>query len=76
MRQNVMTKDRKMKLTLVLNSEDGVRRAGCRASGIYRGHHIERTASVPYEEFPGMQRELEMLVTGRYNAECRKIDRV
>ncbi len=63
-----------MRLTFVMNSEDGVKRAGCRASGIYRGHHIERTASVPYENFPEMQRELEIVATGRYNAECRIID--
>lgn len=72
--RKIMEKDKKMKLTFVLNTEGGVKRAGCRASGVYKGYHIERTATCPYENFPDMQGQLEMVAKGRYNAECRTID--
>ncbi|ROT19624.1 hypothetical protein EEL53_10295 [Muribaculaceae bacterium Isolate-114 (HZI)] len=68
-------KNRKMRLYFVLDSQNGIKRVGCRASGCHKGHFIERTAWCDYKDYPDMINELEILATGRYNAEVREIDR-
>lgn len=69
-----LVKNRKMKLAFVLNSEDGVKRVGCRAYGCHKGHPIERTAWCNFDDFTEMSHYLELLATGRYNREIREID--
>lgn len=67
--------NRKMKLTLAQDTNGGAKFIGCRASGIHKGYHIERTAWQPVANFADDSfRMLETLATGRYNAEVRAID--
>lgn len=67
--------NRKMKLTMVRNTYDGVEQIGCRASGIYKGYHIERTAWVPFSGANLVaDGGLRRLATGQYEREKRKID--
>lgn len=67
---------RKMKLTTVRNTTDGREMIGCRATGIYRGFYIEKTAWQPIDAFMGNQclDWLEKLATGKYNAEVNMIE--
>lgn len=67
--------NRKMKLTMVRNTTNGSDQIGCRATGIYKGHYIERTAWQPVELFGSDSfRELELLASGHYKKETREID--
>lgn len=67
---------RKMKLTVVRDTVNGVPRIGCRATGIYKGNPIEYTAAMPVKnlDLPDAMSNLERLATGLYNRECRIID--
>lgn len=66
---------RKMKLTMVRDTVDGIDRIGCRATGIHKGHHIERTAWQPVKNFTDKSFDwLETLAKGRYDEETRIID--
>lgn len=66
---------RKMKLTMVRDTVDGIDRIGCRATGIHKGHHIERTAWQPVKNFTDKSFDwLETLAKGRYAEETRIID--
>ena len=67
---------RKMKLTMVRDTVDGVDRIGCRAAGIYKGHHIERTAWQPVKDFAKESFGwLEAIASGRYREEVEAITR-
>ena len=64
------------RLTAVRDTRGGEEYIGCRATGTYRGHRIEKTAWVPVANahmviFSG---ELERLARGRYEQEKRMID--
>jgi hypothetical protein len=65
-----------MTLTMVRDTVDGVDHIGCRASGIHKGHHIERTAWQPIRDFVSKSFDwLETLAVGNYNKEVEAIDR-
>lgn len=66
----------KMKLTIVRNTNQGNESIGCRATGIHKGFHIERTAWQTVSEFSGNQsfEWLEKLAASQYNSEVRAID--
>lgn len=67
--------NRKMALSMVRDTVDGVDRIGCRASGIHKGHHIERTAWQPIRDFVSQSFDwLETLAVGNYKKEVEAID--
>lgn len=69
--------NRKMKLTPVLDTVNGEPIIGCRASGVYKGFHIERVAKVPVKNLEVLPPDrLERLAVSRYEHECRIIDGV
>lgn len=70
-------KNRKMRLTMVRNTRDGIQKIGCRATGMYRGYYIERTAWCPIDQL-NMDDTLGLLeryATGQYQEEIRQIDK-
>lgn len=70
-------KNRKMKLIMVLNTFDGVKHIGCRATGMHKGYHIEKTAWAPYESAPlVMDDTLRMIAEGKYRHEVSEIDKI
>lgn len=69
--------NRKMTLSMVRDTVDGVDHIGCRASGIHKGHHIERTAWQPIRDFVSQSFDwLETLAVGNYNKEVEAINRI
>lgn len=67
--------NRKMKLTMVRNTCNGVELICCRASGVYKGYYIERTSTQEINlATPDTLQVLEQLARGNYEHECRIID--
>ncbi len=67
--------NRKMKITWMRNTYEGVEHVICRASGMHNGHYIERTAKQPaYLSGPDSETILEQLVRGDYERETRILD--
>lgn len=73
-------KDRKMKLTMLRNSRNGIEEIGIRAVGVYRGRRIERSSWIlapENSELSGENMEfLKDMVMATYRAEMKAIDRM
>ncbi len=63
-----------MRLDVALNCFNGIDRIGCRASGLFEGHTIERTAWIPAENLSQKTMcDLRVMATGQYNEEIARI---
>lgn len=68
-------RSRKMKITELLNTVDGETIVVVRASGIYKGRHIERSASVPERNLGFVDRDcLRKAAVAGYRRETEIID--
>ena len=69
-------RNREMRLDVAVNCRDGVDRIGCRASGIYEGHTIERTAWTDADRLSAENMaNLRIMAAGMYREEVSAIKR-
>lgn len=75
-RRNRPVRNREMRLGVAVNCRDGVDRIGCRASGVFEGHAIERTAWTDADRLSAeSMANLRIMATGMYREEVAAIKR-
>lgn len=63
------------RFTMVRNTVKGEERIGCRASGVFKGFHIERTVWQPVDLVtPKTMDILKMMASNHYDEETRAIE--
>lgn len=69
-------RNRDMSLDVAVNCRDGIDRIGCRASGVFEGHAIERTVWTDADRLSAENMaNLRVMATGLYREEVAAIRR-